>query len=159
MHQTLSTCISFPRPLAYHEFALSRLPAGFMLMLLITVEQCWIFFHSNLKVAEFAFPVSDCLPGFHGHGYPGRLAMGASPGLCVSEQRHFPTLIIQTTFAGMASFPLLAIRFSFWGQSDERGGITEDLVDFPGSLSDTSAEPGIDRHRCLCHLASISVPP
>jgi TRAP-type C4-dicarboxylate transport system permease small subunit len=43
MHQ-LSTAIGIPMSLPY-----LALPAGFMLMLLITVEQCWIFFHSESK--------------------------------------------------------------------------------------------------------------
>ena len=41
MHQ-LSTAIGIPMSLPY-----LALPAGFMLMLLITVEQCWVFFHSE----------------------------------------------------------------------------------------------------------------
>ena len=41
MHQ-LSTAIGIPMSLPY-----LALPAGFMLMFLITVEQCWIFFHSE----------------------------------------------------------------------------------------------------------------
>ena len=43
MHQ-LSTAIGIPMSLPY-----LALPAGFMLMFLITVEQCWIFFHSESK--------------------------------------------------------------------------------------------------------------
>ena len=41
MHQ-LSTAIGIPMSLPY-----LALPTGFMLMLLITVEQCWVFFHSE----------------------------------------------------------------------------------------------------------------
>jgi len=40
----LSTAIGIPMGLPY-----LALPAGFMLMLLITVEQCWTFFHSESK--------------------------------------------------------------------------------------------------------------
>ncbi|HOD34866.1 MAG TPA: TRAP transporter small permease [Syntrophales bacterium] len=41
MHQ-LSTAIGIPMSLPY-----LALPAGFAIMLLITIEQCWIFFHSE----------------------------------------------------------------------------------------------------------------
>jgi len=50
MHQTIvnmhqcSTAIGIPMSLPY-----LALPAGFMLMLLITVEQCWMFFHPKSK--------------------------------------------------------------------------------------------------------------
>ena len=46
-----------------------------------------------------------------------------------------PTLLVQTTFAGMSSFPLLAIPlFILAGNLMNEGGITEDLVNFSRRL-------------------------
>ncbi len=46
-----------------------------------------------------------------------------------------PTLLVQTTFAGMSSFPLLAIPlFILAGNLMNEGGITDDLVNFSRQL-------------------------
>jgi len=73
---------------------------------------------------------------FMAMGIPVALAMGASAMVYTSLSSGIsPTLLIQTTFAGMASFPLLAIPlFILAGNLMNEGGITEDLVDFSRQL-------------------------
>ena len=73
---------------------------------------------------------------FMATGIPVALAMGASALVYAFLSSGIsPTLIIQTTFAGMASFPLLAIPlFILAGNLMNEGGITEDLVGFSRQL-------------------------
>lgn len=69
-------------------------------------------------------------------GVPVALAMGGS-ALVYSflSSGISPTLLIQTTFAGMSSFPLLAIPlFILAGNLMNEGGITDDLVNFSRQL-------------------------
>lgn len=65
-------------------------------------------------------------------GVPIAISMGASAFFYTLLQGGLsPTLIVQTTFAGMASFPLLAIPlFILAGNLMNEGGITDDLVRF-----------------------------
>lgn len=65
-------------------------------------------------------------------GIPVAIALGGSALIyAVLQQGISPTLLIQTTFAGMASFPLLAIPlFILAGNLMNEGGITKDLVLF-----------------------------
>jgi len=65
-------------------------------------------------------------------GIPVAAALGGSALTYVlCQQGLSPTLLIQTTFAGMASFPLLAIPlFILAGHLMNAGGITKDLVVF-----------------------------
>jgi tripartite ATP-independent transporter DctM subunit len=65
-------------------------------------------------------------------GVPIAISMGASALFYTVLQGGLsPTLITQTTFAGMASFPLLAIPlFILAGNLMNEGGITDDLVRF-----------------------------
>jgi len=69
-------------------------------------------------------------------GIPIALAMGGSALVYAFLSSGIsPTLLIQTTFAGMASFPLLAIPlFILAGNLMNEGGITEDLVGFSRQL-------------------------
>ena len=73
---------------------------------------------------------------FMAMGIPVALAMGASALVYTFLSSGIsPTLLIQTTFAGMASFPLLAIPlFILAGNLMNEGGITEDLVGFSRQL-------------------------
>jgi tripartite ATP-independent transporter DctM subunit len=65
-------------------------------------------------------------------GLPIAIAMGGSALLYIVMQGNIsPTLLVQTTFAGMGSFPLLAIPlFILAGNLMNEGGITDDLVAF-----------------------------
>ncbi|HOD34867.1 MAG TPA: TRAP transporter large permease [Syntrophales bacterium] len=69
-------------------------------------------------------------------GIPVALAMGGSALVYTFLTSGIsPTLLIQTTFAGMASFPLLAIPlFILAGNLMNEGGITDDLVGFSRQL-------------------------
>ncbi len=69
-------------------------------------------------------------------GIPVALAMGGSALVYTFLASGIsPTLLIQTTFAGMASFPLLAIPlFILAGNLMNEGGITDDLVGFSRQL-------------------------
>ncbi|MCX5833489.1 MAG: TRAP transporter large permease [Deltaproteobacteria bacterium] len=69
-------------------------------------------------------------------GIPVALAMGASALVYTFLSSGIsPTLLIQTTFAGMSSFPLLAIPlFILAGNLMNEGGITDDLVGFSRQL-------------------------
>jgi len=69
-------------------------------------------------------------------GIPVALAMGGSALVYVFLSGDIsPTLLIQTTFAGMSSFPLLAIPlFILAGNLMNEGGITDDLVNFSRQL-------------------------
>ena len=73
---------------------------------------------------------------FMAMGIPVALAMGSSALVYTFLSSGIsPTLLIQTTFAGMASFPLLAIPlFILAGNLMNEGGITEDLVGFSRQL-------------------------
>jgi C4-dicarboxylate transporter DctM subunit len=73
---------------------------------------------------------------FMAMGIPIALAMGGSALVYAFLSSGIsPTLLIQTTFAGMASFPLLAIPlFILAGNLMNEGGITEDLVGFSRQL-------------------------
>ena len=65
-------------------------------------------------------------------GIPVALAMGGAALIYTFLSGDIsPTLLIQTTFAGMTSFPLLAIPlFILAGNLMNEGGITDDLVNF-----------------------------
>lgn len=65
-------------------------------------------------------------------GIPIAVAMGGSALLYIVMQGNLsPTLLVQTMFAGMGSFPLLAIPlFILAGNLMNEGGITDDLVAF-----------------------------
>ncbi|MDA8124582.1 MAG: TRAP transporter large permease [Deltaproteobacteria bacterium] len=65
-------------------------------------------------------------------GIPVALAMGGSAlAYAYLSSGISPTLLIQTTFAGLSSFPLLAIPlFILAGNLMNEGGITDDLVRF-----------------------------
>lgn len=65
-------------------------------------------------------------------GVPIAISMGASALFYTMLHGGLsPTMIVQTTFAGMASFPLLAIPlFILAGNLMNEGGITDDLVRF-----------------------------
>ncbi len=65
-------------------------------------------------------------------GIPITIGLGGSAMLYVLLQGDLsPTMLIQTTFAGMASFPLLAIPlFMLAGNFMNEGGLTRDLVKF-----------------------------
>jgi len=65
-------------------------------------------------------------------GLPIALVLGgASLGYVLLKDGLSPTIIIQTTFAGLSSFPLLAIPlFILAGNLMKEGGITADLVRF-----------------------------
>ena len=69
-------------------------------------------------------------------GIPVALAMGGSALIYAFLSGDIsPTLLIQTTFAGMTSFPLLAIPlFILAGNLMNEGGITDDLVNFSRQL-------------------------
>lgn len=69
-------------------------------------------------------------------GVPVALAMGGSALVyTLASTGLSPTLLIQTTFAGMSSFPLLAIPlFILAGNLMNEGGITDDLVGFSKRL-------------------------
>ncbi len=69
-------------------------------------------------------------------GVPVALAMGgAALAYAFLSSGISPTLLVQTTFAGMASFPLLAIPlFILAGNLMNEGGITDDLVNFSRQL-------------------------
>jgi len=69
-------------------------------------------------------------------GIPVALAMGGAALVYAFLSGGIsPTLLIQTTFAGMTSFPLLAIPlFILAGNLMNEGGITEDLVNFSRQL-------------------------
>lgn len=73
---------------------------------------------------------------FMAMGIPVALAMGGSALVYAFLTSGIsPTLLIQTTFAGMASFPLLAIPlFILAGNLMNEGGITDDLVGFSRQL-------------------------
>ena len=65
-------------------------------------------------------------------GIPIAIGLGGSAMLYVLLHGDLsPTMLIQTTFAGMASFPLLAIPlFMLAGNLMNEGGLTRDLVRF-----------------------------
>ena len=69
-------------------------------------------------------------------GIPVALAMGGSALIYSFLSGDIsPTLLVQTTFAGMTSFPLLAIPlFILAGNLMNEGGITDDLVNFSRQL-------------------------
>ena len=69
-------------------------------------------------------------------GIPVALAMGGAALIYALLSGDIsPTLLIQTTFAGMTSFPLLAIPlFILAGNLMNEGGITDDLVNFSRQL-------------------------
>ena len=65
-------------------------------------------------------------------GIPIAIGLGGSAmGYVLLQEDLSPTMLIQTTFAGMASFPLLAIPlFMLAGNLMNEGGLTKDLVRF-----------------------------
>ncbi len=72
---------------------------------------------------------------FMAAGIPVALAMGGSALVYAYLNGISPTLLVQTSFAGLSSFPLLAIPlFILAGNLMNEGGITDDLVIFSRRL-------------------------